>query len=296
MKILVSGSTGLIGSALKQALVADGHQVAGLVRANPKPGDVLWNPVAGTLNPAPLEGFDAVIHLAGDPIAEGRWNAEKKARIRDSRVKSTKLLAETLSKLARPPKVLLCASAVGIYGHRGEEVLKEDSSAGLGFLAEVGKAWEAAAEPAARKGIRVANLRFGIVLTPHGGALKKMIPPFKLGIGGAFGSGRQFISWIALEDAVGAIRHVLSKPEISGPVNIVAPEPVTNAHFSKSLGKALHRPAIIPMPAFGVRILFGEMADEALLASTRVEPDRLLSSGYNFRHKTLEEALRSMLN
>ena len=296
MKIVVSGSTGLVGSALVPELAAKGHPVARLVRSNPRPGDILWNPAGGAIDAAALEGFDAVIHLAGDPIADGRWTPEKKARIRDSRIKSTKLLAETLSKLSRPPKIFLCASAIGIYGHRGEELLKEDSSPGLGFLAEVGKAWEAATEPAARKGIRVVNLRFGVILTPNGGALKKMLPPFRMGMGGPLGNGRQFFSWISIDDAAGAIGHILSNEKLSGPINLVAPEPVTNAEFSKTLGRAVHRPAFVPMPAFGVRLLFGEMANEILLASTRVEPEKLLASGYRFQHPSLDQALRSMLN
>ncbi len=295
MKILVSGSTGLIGSSLIPLLESRRHQVYRLVRSKPHPGDIFWDPAENRLDAAHLEGFDAVIHLAGDPIAEGRWTEEKKARIRDSRVKGTRLLSESLAKLSNPPKTLLCASAVGYYGHRGEESLHEGSAAGSGFFADVGKAWEAAADPARGKGIRVVHLRFGIVLTPTGGALKKMLPPFRLGLGGSFGSGRQYMSWIELEDALSAIYHTLMTHDLEGPVNIVSPLPLTNRDFSHTLGRELGLPVLFRIPAFAVRLLFGEMADEALLASTRAEPRKLLDSGFKFRYNALDTALKNIL-
>ena len=268
-----------------------------LVRAKsgaPEP-QVLWNPVARVIDLKGLEGFDAIVHLAGDPIAEGRWTPEKKARIRDSRVKGTRFLAESTARLSRPPKIFLCASAVGFYGDRGDETLTEESGPGKGFLPEVGQEWEAACQPAAPTGARVVNLRFGIVMSRKGGALQKMLPPFQLGMGGRLGSGKQWMSWISLPDAAGAIAHALGDESLKGPVNIVSPNPVTNREFTLALGRALSRPAIMPVPAFAVRLLFGEMADAALLASTRVEPKKLKSTGYRFRHPELEPALRDLL-
>ncbi|MCM8811630.1 MAG: TIGR01777 family oxidoreductase [Candidatus Omnitrophica bacterium] len=296
MNIIMTGSKGLIGSALTCLLGKESHRITRLVRSAPEPGELSWNPDRGTIDGAKLEGFDAVIHLGGDPIAEGRWNEAKKARIRDSRIRNTRLLAETVASLQNTPEVFLCASAVGFYGNRGDTVLNEDSPAGSGFLAEVGTGWEAACEPLRKRGIRVVNLRFGIVLSPKGGALKKMLPPFRLGLGGSFGNGRQYISWISLDDAAGAVRHALLNSQVSGPVNVVSPSPVTNAEFSRILGKTLHRPAVLPVPAFAVRLLFGEMADETLLASTRAEPAKLIKTGYSFRHPDLETALRRLLN
>lgn len=299
MKILVSGSTGLIGSALIPALARQGHAVTRLARPGTTPGaeqaQIRWDPEAGSIDRARLEGTEAVVHLAGDPIAAGRWTPAKKARIRDSRVQGTRLLAETLAALERPPHLLACASAIGIYGNRGEEILREESPPGAGFLAEVGRQWEEAAEPARRRGIRVVHLRFGVVLSPRGGALAMMLPPFRMGLGGRLGSGRQFMSWAAIGDVVGAIEHLLSKENIRGPVNVVAPHPVTNAEFTKTLGKVLGRPVLFPIPAWAARLAFGELADEALLASARVEPARLLNSGYSFQYPDLEGALRHLL-
>ncbi|MFQ5915907.1 MAG: TIGR01777 family oxidoreductase, partial [Nitrospinota bacterium] len=239
--------------------------------------------------------MDAAVHLSGENIGEGRWTAAKKAAIRDSRVKSTRLLAETLARLEQPPRVFVCASAVGYYGDRGEEVLREESPLGSGFLPDLSLEWESAAEPAVQKGIRVVHLRNGIVLSPKGGALAKMLPPFKLGLGGKLGSGRQYVSWISLDDMVGVIRHALERESLSGPVNAVAPNPVTNAEFTQTLGRVLSRPTVFQVPAFTLRLAFGEMADAALLASARVEPARLLASGYSFRHPELEGALRHIL-
>lgn len=277
------------------ALAAAGWAPRLLVRAQPAPGEVSWDPTAGSLDTAALEGVAAAVHLAGEPIAEGRWNDAKKLRIQRSRTRGTRLLAEALARLPTPPEVLVSASAVGIYGDRGDELLDEDSPLGSGFLAEVGKAWEAATAPAAGAGIRVVHLRMGIVLARHGGALAKMLPAFRLGGGGPLGSGRQWMSWIALEDAVSAILESLGNSRIHGPVNAVAPEPVRNTDFAGTLGRVLNRPALLPVPAFGLRLLFGEMADEALLASQRVVPSRLRAHGFTFRHPTLEPALRTIL-
>ncbi len=297
MNILVSGSTGLIGSALVPALTAGGHRVVRLVRSQPTSGEatVAWDPAAGTIEADKLEGLDAVVHLAGESIAAGRWNEERKQRIRDSRVKGTRLLAETLARLQAKPKVLACASAIGYYGNRGDELLHESSTPGTSFLCEVCKEWEAACHPARQAGIRVVNLRFGVVLSRRGGALAQMLTPFKCGVGGKLGSGRQYMSWIALDDVVGIIQYVLTNDSLHGPVNTVAPGAVTNREFTRTLGRVLWRPTIFPMPAFAARLLFGEMADELLLASTRVQPARLLSAGYPFRFPELEGALRHVL-
>lgn len=297
MKVLVTGASGLVGSALVPLLTAGGHTVARLVRSPPRPSvaEVQWNPETGIREIASLEGMDAVVHLAGENIAGGRWTAERKARIRDSRVTGTRTLCETLARLARPPKVLVSASAIGYYGDRGGEVLRETSAPGLGFLPEVCRAWEEATEPAAQKGIRVVLLRIGVVLSPAGGALAKMLFPFKLGAGGIIGSGQQYMSWIGLDDIIGAIHHALMTDALQGPVNVVAPHPVTNRDFTKTLGRVLGRPTLFPMPAFAARLAFGEMADALLLASTRVEPARLMAANYAFRHPDLEGALRHLL-
>ncbi len=298
MRILVTGSRGFIGSPLTDFLIFQRrHEVIRLVRAagSIQKGQAFWDPEAGKIELEQLEGFDAVIHLAGENIAKGRWTLKKKARIRDSRVKGTRLLSESLAKLKKPPQVLISASAVGIYGNRGDELLTEDSQLGTGFLAEVGQAWEVATQPAAATGIRVVNIRFGMVLGAAGGALAMMAPPFRLGLGGKIGSGRQTMSWIALDDAVGAILHVLVVEQLKGPVNIVSPNPVTNAEFTKTLGKVLWRPTLFTVPAFGARLAFGEMADELLLASQRVKPARLVSTGYPFIYPHLEWALRHVL-
>jgi uncharacterized protein (TIGR01777 family) len=293
MKVLISGSTGLIGSALIPYLESKGITGTRLSRRGP---DIAWNPETGKLETSALEGFDAVVHLAGENIASGRWTAEQKQRIRDSRVKGTRLLAESLARLQDPPKSLICASAVGYYGNRGDEVLREDSLSGSGFLAETCREWEAAAGAAAAKGIRVVHLRFGVVLSARGGALAKMLMPFKLGVGGKIGSGHQYMSWVALDDAVSIIHHALITPTLQGPVNAVAPDAPTNATYTQTLGRVLARPTVLPMPAFAAKLAFGEMADELLLASQRVEPRALHKSGYAFRYPNLEGALRHVLS
>jgi uncharacterized protein (TIGR01777 family) len=296
MKVLVTGATGLIGRELTTLLSTAGHEVFRLSRQPPKEAnDITWNPAAGSIPKAPLEGLDAVVHLAGENIAKSRWTDAVKDAMRSSRVHGTKLLCETLSQLQSPPKTLLCASAIGYYGNRGDEILTEASSAGTGFLAELCRDWEAAAEPARQKGIRIINLRIGVVLSAKGGALEKMLTPFKLGVGGVVGNGRQYWSWVAIDDVIGAIEHCLTHPELSGPVNAVAPNPTTNYDFTKTLGGVLHRPTIFPMPAFAARLALGEMADELLLSSTRVVPEKLQQSGYRFRCPMLELALRHVL-
>lgn len=296
MKLLVTGATGFIGSALVQFLTRAGHGVTRLVRSPREPGDLRWDPEGGGLDTRAIEGFDGVVHLAGEDISSGRWTEAKKARIRDSRVKGTRLLAGSLAGLSRRPRALVCASAIGYYGDRGDERLTEDSPAGKGFLAGVCREWEAAALPAAEAGIRVVHVRFGIVLGASGGALGKMLTPFKLGMGGPIGSGQQYVSWIAIDDAVGAIVHALTTESLRGPANTVAPGPVRQLEFAQTLGRVLGRPSFVTIPAFAARLMFGEMADEALLASARVEPARLLSTGYRFRHQELEEALRFLLS
>ncbi len=297
MRIVVSGSSGLVGSALLPALRAAGHQVSRLVRpgASPAPGDVAWDPGADRIDAAGLEGTDAVVHLAGASIAAGRWTAARKVEIRRSRVNGTQLVSETLTKLQRPPRVLVSASAIGYYGDRGDEVLRESSERGHGFLPAVCVAWESATEQAEKRGLRVVHLRFGVILSPQGGALRKMLLPFRLGMGGRVGSGRQYMSWVALDDAVGAIAHVLGIPALRGPVNVVTPRPLTNLEFTKALGRVLGRPTMAPLPAFAARLVFGEMADALLLSSVRVVPAALEGSGYRFRYPDLEPALRHLL-
>ena len=296
MRILISGGSGLVGSELIPFLTTGGHQVSKLVRAEPKnEREIRWQPDAGQIDASRLEGFDGVVHLAGDNIASGRWTAAKKQTIRDSRVKSTMLLCEALARLASPPKTLVCASATGFYGARGDELLDEESRSGTGFLADLCRDWEASAAAAREKGIRVVHLRIGIVLTPKGGALKSMLTPFNLCVGGVFGSGRQYWSWITIDDLTGAIRHALFTERLSGPANAVTQNPVTNREFTKALGKVISRPTIFPMPAFAARAVLGEMADELLLASARVMPKRLVETGYTFAYPELEGALRHVL-
>jgi hypothetical protein len=296
MHILVTGASGLIGSALVSFLSAAGHDVTRLVRSEPKPGEraARWDPMAGTIDVSGLQAVEAVAHLAGEPIAE-RWTAAKKAKIRDSRVKGTQVLCKALTALTPLPKVLVSASAIGYYGDRGAELLTEDSAPGSGFLAEVCRAWEAATDPAQQHGIRVVRLRFGVVLSAAGGALAKMLPPFRMGLGGVLGSGRQYMSWIVLDDAVAAIYHAIVTNGLQGPTNAVAPQAVTNQEFTTTLGKVLRRPTVLPMPAFAARLIFGEMADELLLASARVQPARLQASEFSFRYPELERALRHAL-
>ncbi|HYN23987.1 MAG TPA: TIGR01777 family oxidoreductase, partial [Pyrinomonadaceae bacterium] len=276
MKLLISGSHGLVGKALVKSLEAEGHEVFRLVRHAPgSDSEIEWSPDRYSIALARLEGFDAVVHLAGESIASGRWDEEKKRKIRESRVKGTKLLSDALANLARPPKTLISASAVGYYGNRGDELLTETSPPGDDFLAGVCIEWEHATAHAAEKGIRVVNTRFGIILDSEGGALAKMLTPFRMGVGGKIGSGKQWMSWIALDDVVGAIEYGLASETLKGSVNFVAPKPVRNAEFTKTLGRVLSRPTIFPIPAFGARLVFGEMADALLLSSQRVEPMRL---------------------
>jgi uncharacterized protein (TIGR01777 family) len=291
MKVAVSGSTGLIGSALVAELETGGHSVHRIVRSKPDRGDIPWDPAAGKIDAAALAGIDAVVHLAGESIAGGRWNEARKKAILESRVQGTGLIARTLAGSGDLPKTLVTASAIGYFGDRGDETLTEESPPGDDFLARVCREWEAAAEPAAQSGVRVCRTRFGIILSRGGGALSKMLLPFRLGVGGIIGSGRQYMSWITLDDVVGALLHVLEKPEIAGPVNVAAPQPVTNAAFTKALGRALSRPTLLPLPAFAARLLLGEMADGLLLSSARVRPAKLLATGYRFRHTDLEEGL-----
>ncbi len=296
MKILVSGATGLIGSALTKAASSAGHTVTALTRKSPgSPSTVQWDPSARKLNAQALEGFDAVVHLAGESIAAGRWTATQKKRILDSRVQGTQLLSATLAQLQRPPSVLVSASAVGFYGDCGDRVLREDSPPGSDFLANVCREWEQATAPASKAGIRVVHLRSGMVLAKEGGALAKMLLPFKMGVGGKIGSGRQFMSWIDLEDEVGVILHCLAHDSIRGAVNSVGPAPVTNLEFTKTLGRVLSRPTLFPLPAFMARLLLGEMADGLLLSSQRAEPAKLAAEGFRFRHQNLESSLRRIL-
>jgi len=266
------------------------------VRFKPRGGEslVYWNPAAGDIDAPKLEGFDAVVHLAGEPIT-GRWNATKRTAIRESRVKGTRLLCETLARLAKRPRVLVAASASGYYGDRGDEVLREESGAGSSFLSQVCQEWEAATKAAAGGGLRVVNLRFGFILSRAGGGLAKMLPAFMMGAGGKIGSGKQYMSWIGIDDLLQIILFATTAETLNGPVNAVAPNPVTNLVFTKTLGRVLGRPAIFPMPAFAIRLAFGEMGKELLLASTRIEPARLLSAGYQFRFPELEGALRHLL-
>ncbi len=296
MKILLSGASGLVGKALMKGLEPEGHEIYRLVRYAPRDNaEIEWSPDRYSIALAQIEGFDAVVHLAGESIAEGRWTDDKKKRIRESRAKGTRLLSDALANLAEPPKTLISASAIGYYGNRGEELLTEASAPGDDFLADVCVEWEKSTSLAKEKGIRTVNARFGIILDQEGGALAKMLPPFRMGVGGRIGSGEQWMSWIALDDVVGGIKYVLANDFLIGPVNFVAPNPVTNAEFTRALGHALSRPTIFPIPAFGVRLLFGEMADALLLSSQRVAPERLEASGYQFQFPQLAAALRHVL-
>jgi uncharacterized protein (TIGR01777 family) len=296
MKIVISGASGLIGTQLVAKLSQSGHEVIRLVRRSPKAGEIQWNPKSGTLDASALEGVDAVIHLSGAGIGDKRWSDGYRKEILDSRTDTTALLAKTIASLSHKPSVFLSGSAIGIYGARNDEQLTEVSTHGTGFLAEVCEQWEAAAKPAVDAGVRTVYLRTGIVLSPKGGALKKLLPLFKLGVGGKFGNGKQWQSWISIDDEIGAIEYLLAA-NVSGAVNLTAPNPVTNAEFTKVLASVLKRPAIVPVPTFAPKILLGgELADALLFTGQRVIPAALNASGYVFKHTTLESALRSLLS
>ena len=294
MNILVTGASGFIGSALVPRLTRSGHHVVPLRRGDPRTPNSSTSLSCPTWDIKTNDLIDAVIHLAGENIAQ-RWTPSAKARIRDSRVEGTESISRRLANLDPRPRVLLCASGIGFYGDRGDEILTEESAPGEGFLSDICKQWETACAPATRAGIRVVNLRFGVVLDPSGGALRKMLPPFRAGLGGRVGAGKQYWSWITRDDAVRAIDHALNDDSVCGPVNVVSPTPVQNAEFTKTLARVLHRPAIFPAPAFALRILVGEMADAALLASARVIPRRLQQSRFQFTDPDLEPALRKIL-
>jgi uncharacterized protein len=293
-RVLVTGVSGPIGAALVPSLKSRGFQVTRLVRGPVFSEDqISWDP-AQPLAPESVSGFAAVIHLAGERVV-GRWTSSKKTKIRDSRVVATRNLAQSLAQAKDRPRVLITASAVGYYGDRGEELLREESPPGSGFLAEVCREWEGANQPATEAGIRTAQIRIGVVLSPAGGALQKMLPPFRMGVGGNLGSGRQWMSWIHVQDLVGAVHHILKTDLLQGPVNTVAPKPVTNADFTKALGSVLSRPTIFPVPAFAAKLAFGQMAEEVLLGSQHVEPAKLIASGYPFQYTELRKALEAVL-
>lgn len=298
MRIVVTGASGLIGTALAALASERGHEVVPLARGPAEDGASSWDPAAGWIRPGALDGADAVVHLAGAEIAGGRWTDRRKRLLRESRIDATRLLIDHMASTAEPsrrPRVLVSASAGGYYGDRGDEPLTEQSSAGEGFLATLCADWEREARRAEELGVRAVQARFGIVLSAHGGALARMLPAFRLGAGGPLGGGRQWMPWIALRDAAGVIEQLLSDDSYSGPVNVAAPEPVTNAGFTRALGRALRRPAILPLPALVLRALFGQLADEALLASQRMIPERLLRGGFDFAHPELDAALGEAL-
>ena len=297
MHVLVTGSTGLIGEALIAALTARGDKVTRLVRKkgiSPSPS-ILWDPEKGLLDESQLNGIDAVVHLAGDNIAEGRWTSAKKVRIRESRVRGTGLLCSALMRMKQPPRVVVSASAIGYYGNRADERLDEDSEPGTGFLPEVCVAWEHAARPILDIPTRLVTPRIGAVLSSQGGALAKMLPVFRIGAGGVVGSGKQHMSWIAIDDLVNAFIFLLNSPQLSGPFNLVSPGPIPNREFTRTLARALRRPAVFPTPAVVLRALFGEMADAVLISSARVYPTRLLDTGFRFGYPDLESALKHVL-
>ncbi len=287
----MTGASGFLGTACQKALIKQGHQIIPLVRRHPRPGEAGWASDAGTVETEKLAGIDAAIHLAGESIS-GRWNSEKKRRILDSRRNGTRTFANALAGLVPKPRVLISISGINYYGDRGDEILTEESAIGDSFLAEVCREWEAATAPASNAGIRVVTPRLGVVISREGGALPKMMTPFKFGLGGRLGSGKQWMSWIALDDAVAVILHSLKTESLQGAVNATSPNPIRNADFSSTLAKALHRPAIFAVPAFALRLFAGQMAEELLLTSTRALPEKLLESGFKFKHDKLEDALR----
>jgi uncharacterized protein len=297
MRVAVTGSTGMIGSALVSSLSADGHEVLRLTRSpSPGPGAASWDPAGGTIDSEALSKADAVVHLAGRSIAALRWTPKVKREILGSRTRGTRLLAETMAGLRNGPRVLVCASGINYYGDRGDEVLTETSPGGQGFLAEVCRQWEGSADPARAAGIRTVHVRTGFVQTPRSGVLAKLLPLFRLGLGGRLGSGRQWWSWVTFDDVIGIYRHALTASTTSGPLNATAPNPVTNAEFTATLARVVGRPALMPVPSFGPRLLLGQLADELVLASARVHPAATESSGYSFRHPTLEAGLRHVLD
>ena len=295
MKILITGSSGLIGSALSKVLINDGYEVCALLRTR-RDDQPYWDIEKGVIELGSFSAPDVVIHLAGENLTDSRWSQAKKDRIVNSRINSTQLLVDYFVHADDKPQLLISGSAIGFYGNRADEIVDESSVPGTGFSARLCQQWEAATEPAKQAGIRVVNIRTGIVLSPVGGALKKMLLPFQLGLGGVLGNGRQYVSWISIDDMVDAIKFVMTQASINGAVNMVSPEPATNYQLTKALGRALHRPTLFPMPAFVARILFGEMADELLLSSTRVKPAKLLAAGYPFHHTDLSGALEYLLN
>jgi uncharacterized protein len=297
MKVLISGGSGLVGTALTDSLRADGHTIHHLVRPGGKaaPGDVQWNPLSALVDVPAMEGFDAVVNLNGASIGGGRWTPKRKTILRGSRVDSTRVLVDALSHLRQPPRVFVCASATGYYGNRGDELLTETSGYGNDFLAILCRAWEGEAARAASSGMRTVIARFGVVLSAEGGALPRMLTPFKLGAGGRLGSGKQWMSWIALEDVVRVLRAAIDDARWNGAVNLVSPEPVRNSEFTRVLASVLHRPAIFPAPALALRLALGEMADALLLSSQRVQPECLQQYGFAFRYENLEAALHAAL-
>lgn len=298
MRILLAGVSGLVGARLLPALKAAGHEPLRLVRDRSRVSadSAFWDPAKGELDPALVSRCEAVFNLAGDSVAEGRWTEQKKARIRESRVATTGTLARAVAAAERRPQCFINASATGYYGDRGSELLDENSPSGSGdFLSGVCRDWEAATQAAVAAGVRVVTARFGIILSGQGGALKKMLTPFRLGVGGKIGSGNQYMSWIAIDDVIGALLHALHTATLSGPMNVVVPDAVTNAEFTRTLGSVLHRPTLFPMPAFAARLAFGQMADELLLSSQRVVPKKLIESGYHFQYPDLAGALKHVL-
>lgn len=293
MSILIYGGSGLVGTALLAALRADGRDAVG-VRA-PRTGDAAWDPAAGANELAAMEGAEAIVQLAGASIGEGRWTPERKSVLRSSRIDCTRLLVDAMARLRGKPSVFVCASAVGYYGSRGDEVLTESSTAGTDFLGKLTQEWEEQARRAEAAGIRTVLMRFGVILSAKGGALPRMLTPFKLGAGGRLGDGKQWMPWVAIDDVVGAILWAMKNAVARGAVNVVAPNPVQNAEFTRVLARVLHRPAIFPAPAFALRLMLGEMADALLFSSQRAKPEKLLSAGYKFRFENLEPALREVL-
>jgi len=297
MKILISGASGFVGTALTAALRAEGHTVARLVRPGgvASEGDVQWDPATAIIDTSAMEGAEAVVNLSGANIAAFRWTGWQKRHLRASRIGATRILVDSISRLRVKPRVFVSASAIGYYGDRGDKVLTESNGPGAGFLSKLARDWEAEAGRAEMNGIRTVILRFGVILSAKGGALPKMLAPFRLGLGGRLGDGNQWLSWIALEDALGVIRSAIANDQIRGPLNAVAPNPVQNSEFTRVVSTLLHRPAFFPVPVFVLRLLLGRMADELFLASQRVRPERLLAAGYAFRHENLESALKAML-